>query len=484
MCRTKRPDYEKTEVLKPPGRVHLMGICGTGMGSLAGLFLEAGYRVTGSDQAAYPPMSDYLGRLGIRVMEGYDAGNLDEAPDLVVVGNVIRRSNPEAAALEKSGIAFVTMPEAITRYFAWDKTRIVITGTHGKTTVSSMIAWILHSTGMDPGFMIGGIPGNFGKSCRAGLGPYFVIEGDEYDTAYFEKTPKFLHYHPKLTVITSCELDHVDIYANIEDIRSQFRRLVESMPDDGFILYYGDDPTLRNIVRGSAPVSESYGLRDDNDWIVRNGGLNGRGLITSVIRRGIKQAEGNLPVLGTHNLLNASAAVAVANRIGISASAAVKALASFKGVHRRQEIAADEGGLTVVDDFAHHPTAVKATVDAVKARYPERRLVAVFEPRTNSSRRSVFQEDYAGAFPRADVIVVREPRDVAHIPPEDRFSAARLTEALRSEGKEAVFFDDTEGITAFLGAELRRGDVVLVMSNGNFDGLVTRLVSTAKERAA
>ncbi|MCA1959382.1 MAG: UDP-N-acetylmuramate:L-alanyl-gamma-D-glutamyl-meso-diaminopimelate ligase [Desulfomonile sp.] len=465
-----------------PAHVHLMGICGTGMSALAGMFHEIGLRVTGSDQGMYPPVSDFLRGLGIHVTEGYRPENLDPRPDLVVVGNVIRRANPEAAALQMSGIPYTTLPAALTRYFADGKTRIVVTGTHGKTTVSAMIAWILYAEGLDPGFMIGGIAGHFGRNYRLGRGSHFVVEGDEYDTAYFEKTPKFLHYQPDVGVITSCEFDHGDIYASLDEIKEQFRSFVRLIPPNGRLIANLDDAEVADVAAAATVEVEGYKAERPAEWTVKEAITTTSGMEVTFARNGREAARGTLPVTGFHNVLNALAAVAVAAGEGVSPGNALSRLESFRGVKRRQEVVGEEAGVTVIDDFAHHPTAVKVTCSGIRRRYPNSRLVAVFEPRTNTSRRAVFQTAYVSAFSDADLIVLREPRDVEAIPEADRFNSTRLAADLRNESKQAWAFGDTDGIVAFLSTELHYGDVVLIMSNGSFDGLVGRVLAMLKER--
>jgi UDP-N-acetylmuramate: L-alanyl-gamma-D-glutamyl-meso-diaminopimelate ligase len=452
------------------------------MASLAGMFLSAGYTVTGSDNGIYPPMSDVLRELGIEVMEGYRPANLRSRPDLVVVGNVIRRDNPEAVELEKCGIAFTSMPMAVKTYFARDTTRIVVAGTHGKTTVSSMIAWILYKEGLDPGFMIGGVTENFRANYRLGGGRFFVIEGDEYDTAYFDKRAKFLHYCPHVGVVTSCEFDHADIYRDLSQIEEQFRSFVGSIPPDGRLVLYGGDPMVTELARSSSAECLSYGFAQGLGWTATEVKDTGNGIETTILKHGSEVSSGTLPVVGSHNVLNALAAVAAVDCVGVTPEGALAALSSFRGVKRRQEMVGEAAGVMVIDDFAHHPTAVRETCAGVRSRYPEARLVAVFEPGTNTSKRALFQEAYVSAFDRADLVVVRVPRKVEKIPPADRFSSLRLASDLKTRGKEAEAFEDTDGILEHLGTVLAPGDVVLIMSNGSFDNLGTRLLQMLGER--
>lgn len=468
--------------LKPNAHVHLMGICGTGMAALAGLLMESGYKVTGSDQAVYPPMSDLLAELGVSIMEGYRASNLHPQPDLVIVGNVIRRVNPEAIALENSGIQFCSMPDAVRSYFADNKTRIVVTGTHGKTTVSSMIAWILFQAGLDPGFLIGGIPRNFNRSYRLGGGRFFVVEGDEYDTAYFDKSPKFLHYDPDIAVITSCEFDHADIYSSVEQIEQQFEALSSAVPATGCIVAYGDDPRVQRAVRRAQAPVRTYSLNSGMEWTIGQTDNHHEGIGAIFFRNGSEVASGSLPVVGLHNLLNAAAAIAATERAGVDPQQAVSALGSFEGVKRRQEVLGQASGITIIDDFAHHPSAVKVTCEGIRRRFPNRRLVAVFEPRTNTSRRAIFQDLYVTAFVGVGLAALREPRGMDEAPESDRFSSRRLASDLLAQGTRALAFDDTDEILNYLAHELQPGDVVLIMSNGSFDGIGPRLLHALKER--
>ncbi len=482
---SEAPDQQilcHTRSFTGPLRVHLMGICGTGMAALAGLFHARGDMVTGSDNGVYPPMSDFLHSLGIEVKQGYQAANLEPRPDLVVVGNVIRRNNPEAVALENSGITFISMPEALDRCFANQRTRIVVAGTHGKTTLSSMIAWTLYAEDLEPGFMIGGLPGNFGTNHRLGTGRFFVIEGDEYDTAYFDKQPKFLHYHPHIGIITSCEFDHADIYDSLEQIQRQFHAFAATIPRDGCLVACGDDPRVREIISGLDVPIRTYGRSPGVEWALSQAEDSPEGFRVAVLRHGRRVASGTLPIIGFHNTLNALAAVAAAESCGVDPQKAVDALGSFRGVKRRQEVLGEEAHIMVMDDFAHHPSAVKETCAAVRSRFPDRRVVAVFEPRTNTSRRSFFQQLYVPAFSDADLVVVREPRDVDGIPPADRFDSSRLASDLRAVGTDAHVCEETSGVLEYLEKSLRPADIVLVMSNGNFDNLAPRLLDALRGR--
>jgi UDP-N-acetylmuramate: L-alanyl-gamma-D-glutamyl-meso-diaminopimelate ligase len=455
--------------------VHLMGICGAGMGALAGLFHEKGHKVTGADQGAYPPMSDFLHTLGVTVMEGYKAENLEPAPDLVVVGNVIRKDNPEAIALMESGIPYCHMPEAINRFFAAQGDQIVVAGTHGKSTISSMIAWILQDNGLDPGFFIGAAPLNFGKSYQIGSGGYFVIEGDEYDTAFYEKTPKLIHYRPAIGVLTSCEFDHGDIYSSLDEIEERFEQFADMIPGNGALLAFGHDPIVRRIA-SCHKIAHIYGLDDSCDWWIRCTGETAEGAYFQVFEKKRLIAEGILRQTGSHNLANALAAIVASHMAGIEIMAAVDSISRFKGVKRRQEVLAEINGIMVVDDFAHHPTAVRETISGMKTREPHRRLIAIFEPRTNTSRRAVFQKDYAQALSIADAAFIKEPDRIENLPENERFNSDLLAVELRSRGIEARAFNNVDEMVHYLKNILRPMDIALSMSNGAFGGLNDKLI--------
>jgi len=454
------------------------------MASLAGMFQQLGCIVSGSDNGIYPPMSHFLESLGVRVMQGYKAENLDPLPDLVVVGNIIRRSNPEAVQMERSGVPYISLPAALNHYIVGDRPRIVVAGTHGKTTVSSMIAWILYHEDLDPGFMIGGLPVNFGTNHRLGKGRFFVIEGDEYDTSYFDKNPKFLHYRPDLAVVTSCEFDHADIYENLERVQDQFRAFIGLVPEEGAVVAFGEDDRVGEILSASRAHVLKYGFTAGMDWSVEKVEDRNDGVFVTVVKQGRAVASGSLSVVGRHNLLNALAAVAIAERAGVETQAAVNALGSFKGVRRRQELIAEESGVLILDDFAHHPTEVQVTCAGIHSRFPDHRLIAVFEPRTNTSRRAIFQKSYVHAFLEADVVVVRQPPEPEKFPAENRFSPQALVSDLRAFGKQAMSFEDGDLILEFLTSEVRERDVVLFMSSGSFDNLASRLWETLRERRA
>jgi UDP-N-acetylmuramate: L-alanyl-gamma-D-glutamyl-meso-diaminopimelate ligase len=455
--------------------IHLLGICGTGMAALAGILKEQGHLVTGSDEHAYPPMSTFLEGLGIAVMNGYGPRNLEPAPDLVVVGNVIRRENPEAQEMMARHLPHVSLPEALNRFLVNSRQSIVVAGTHGKTTTTALISWLLYACGYDPGFMVGGIARNFQSNYRTGQGPYVVLEGDEYDTAFFDKRPKFVHFRPRLGVLTSIEFDHADIYRDLDHVIQAFEAFLSQVQPGGRVLAWGDAALVREAcLRNGAPAS-FYGLEPDAAWQAASIGPAPGGMRFTARHDGRPWGDFFLPLLGVHNALNALAALGVMAELGETPETLGKALAEFQGVKRRLEPAGEFQGILILEDFAHHPTAVAVTLEAVRQGYPERRIVAAFEPRTNTSRRRIFQEPYARAFKEADLILVREPPDLWKAPPEDRFSSEKLVRDLKAQGKEAFYFPDTDQLLEALLARLQPGDIALVMSNGDFDHLLPRV---------
>ncbi len=456
--------------------IHLMGICGTGVGALAGMLKSAGFTVTGSDQQVYPPMSDFLAGLGIAVQSGYSPNNLEPRPDLVVVGNVIRRENPEALALVELDIPYVSFPQALSHFFIRDKISLVVAGTHGKTTTSSLLASLLREIGEEPSFMIGGLVQAFGRNFNVAEGKYFVAEGDEYDTAFFDKGPKFLHYRPQIAILTSIEFDHADIYADLSAIKVSFAKLVASMPADGFIVACWDDPVVREVCQGAGCTVVGYGCSEGCDWRVTDLCVRPESTSFQVSKNGTPFAGYENVLPGRHNALNALAVIAVLDILGFAQQDVVTGLRKFQGVRRRQEVRGVVRGVTVIDDFAHHPTAVRETLAALAAAYAGHRLVAVFEPRTNSSRRKVFQEAYASAFDAVAEVLVREPAPLANVPDAERFSSRQLVEDLTSRGLGAGYFATTEEVLVYLDGSLREGDVVVIMSNGGFDNIHQRLL--------
>jgi len=465
-----------------PATLHFMGICGTAMGALAVMMKERGYTVTGSDTGIYPPMSDVLAEAGIEVMQGFEAHHLDHDPDLVVVGNVIRAVYDEAVALRERDLPYMSLPELLGEGFLRHRHSIVVAGTHGKTTTTSLIAWLLDNAGRDPGLLVGGVVGNFDHSARAGSGPEFVIEGDEYDTAYFDKVPKFTHYHPKTAVLTSVELDHIDIYDGMDDVRAAFRMLLSKLPEDGLLVARGDDPEIRALLADAPCEVWRYG--PDQDWDARVVDVDTQaGTMTFEVTHGDEVlGPFTSSMVGEHNLANQTAAVAVAVSRGLTEEQIASGLATFAGIKRRQELLGQPGGVAVIDDFAHHPTAVKLTLEALRTRFGGRRLWALFEPRSATSRRNVFQQAYAEAFDAADRVILAPPYDTSRIDEGDRFSADQLIEDLTARGVDAETLPDADTIAAVVSAQVLPHDVVAVLSNGGFGGVHGKLIEALSTR--
>jgi len=446
-----------------------MGICGVGMSSLAGMLKEKGYAVTGSDQNTYPPISTFLESLSIPVKKGYSPQNLYPKPDLVIVGNVITSNNPESEELLKLDIPYLSMPQALKKFVMQGKKSIVITGTHGKTTVSALTAWILEKAGLNPSFMIGGIAKNFHRNFKVSNGEYFVIEGDEYDTAFFDKGPKFLHYNPYLAAITSIEFDHADIYKGIEEIKKSFTRFIKIVPKEGTVCVNIDDPLAADVIKEAQCRIVSFAIRSDADLTV--------GDVTP------QNGKTKFTIFGNYNISNILAATAISSIIGIPHETIVRAIETFQGVKRRLEVLGEYNNIMVIDDFAHHPTAVSKTIQAVKSHYRNRRLVAVFEPRSNSSRRNIFQNAYADSFTDADVVILPEPPMMDKIPFNERFSSPKLIADLKKRGIEAHYFPDNQTLLDGLFVHIKPGDVILVMSNGAFDNIQGHLINHLKEKS-
>jgi UDP-N-acetylmuramate: L-alanyl-gamma-D-glutamyl-meso-diaminopimelate ligase len=456
--------------------IHLIAVCGTGMGALACMLKDLGYQVTGSDQKVYPPMSDFLAQKGVEVCNGFQPENIAYGPDLVVVGNAVPGENPEAVKMFEMGLNFCSMPQALNHFVAAGKKILMVSGTHGKTTTASILAWLLLSAGYDPSFMIGGILKNFNSNYRLGNGEYVIIEGDEYDTAFFDKGPKFMHYDPEITVLTGIEFDHADIFTDLAHVISTFDAFLSGLSENSLVIAFNEDDTIDRLLGNTRCQTERYGARNNADWYLDQISIDPPCTSFNVIKQGklFNTFKTGLP--GIHNLCNSTAAIAVAARLMIPPNTITHGLETFEGVKRRQEIRGEKRQITVMDDFAHHPTAVRETIKAIKDLYTDRRLVAVFEPRTNSSMRSVFQQDYPLAFDSADVVCIRKPPMLEKIPVDDRFSSERLVDDLKHRGKDAYYFPDTETIIDYVCEIARPGDMILVMSNGGFDNIHERLL--------
>ena len=467
-----------------PKSIHLMGICGTGMGSFAGLLKAAGYQVRGSDENVYPPMSDKLAAWDIEVRSGYGPQNLEPAPDLVVVGNVIRKVNPEAQAVLERGLEYTSFPKALGDLFLDDKHSIVVSGTHGKTTTTSLIAWLLTQAGMDPGMLVGGVPGNFNEGFRLGYGDYFVVEGDEYDTAFFDKVPKFVHYRPQTAIITSLEFDHADIYPDVETIERQFDRLVELVPKDGCIYVCADADRARARAAHAKAKVITYTAREDvsADWRAREVTVDETGSHFLVFNGNIRLGRFFLPMAGRHNVDNALVAIAVSLSCGLTVAEIQEGLASFKGIARRQTVRAEINGVRIIDDFAHHPTAVKETVAAIRARYSQGRIFAIFEPRTATSSRKYFQDAYAEAFDGASETIIAQVGR-SELPENERLDVHKLAAALKDRGLSAQHVPAIDDIVAYLAEHAQPQDTLLFMSNGGFGGIYDKMEAALARKA-
>ena len=472
--------YNNDYTISPGGHIHLMGICGVAMSSIAGMLKEKGYTITGSDHNMYPPISTFLKKLSIPVEKGYSPSNLRPAPDLVIVGNVITKDNPEAAELMRIGVPYLSMPQAL-KNFAFDKKKsIVVAGTHGKTTTSALIAWILEVAGMEPSFMIGGIAKNFNSNFKSNEGSYFVIEGDEYDTAFFDKGPKFMHYNPYITVITSIEFDHADIYKDLKEIKTSFENLVEIIPVDGLLCVNRDDPGILDTIKQARCSLTTYAISREANLKIGHKMISKEKTHLTVLKESEPFLNLVTDLYGEYNFSNILAAVSVAHYLGVNDEIIFKAIETFTGVKRRLDKLGEVNDVLIIDDFAHHPTAVRETIKAVKGHYKSRRVVAVFEPRSNSSRRNIFQEAYAASFNDADLVIIPEPPMMSKIPLQERFSPYRLVNDLRKRGIESHYFSNTNDLFNGLLALTKKGDVILFMSNGAFDNIQERFFQRLK----
>jgi UDP-N-acetylmuramate: L-alanyl-gamma-D-glutamyl-meso-diaminopimelate ligase len=468
--------------------VHLIGICGTAMASLAGMLREQGHSVTGSDAAAYPPMSDQLRAMGIPIMEPYAAKNLEPRPDLVVVGNAISRGNPELERVLDERIPMASMAAVIHDEFLLERSRYVVCGTHGKTTTTSMLAWILETAAKQdkkwaPSFLIGGVAENFGTSFRVRQDTKpFVLEGDEYDTAFFDKGPKFLHYFPDCAILTHVEFDHADIYTDLNAVKTAFKRMVNLIPGRGRLVAFDGNANVTECVAKAYCKVERYGFSPESMWQVAGWKAVGMGSEWTLLRGGFEFAKLSLPMAGEHNALNATAAAALAAGEGVPVRAIEEALATFLSVKRRLEVRAEVGGVTVIDDFAHHPTAIRETLRALRTSYPGRRLWAVLEPRSNTLRRNVFQKELVESLALADEVVLAGVFKSEAIPEPERLEPEHVVAALNARGVPAVLRADAEAIVAEMVPRIASGDVVAILSNGGFGGIYEKLPRAIEAR--
>ena len=479
---------------KSSKHIHLIGICGTAMASLAGMLAQQGHRVTGSDAAAYPPMSDLLASLNIPVFEPYGTANLDPAPDLVVVGNAISRGNVELEHVLDTRIPFCSMAALLHDEFLTGRESLVVAGTHGKTTTTSMLAWIYEVASRTmpefaPSFLIGGVAENFGTSfmvraipeTHSAKRPPFLIEGDEYDTAFFDKGPKFLHYFPDAAILTHVEFDHADIYADLDAVKTAFKRLVNLIPRRGRLVAYDRSANVTECVARAFCTVERYGLERDSHWHVRDMRHEGAMTHWTVDRAGEFFADLNLPMAGEHNAMNATAAAALAAGQGIPAAVIAEALLTFRSVKRRLEVRAEIDGITIIDDFAHHPTAIRETLRALRAAYGGRRLWAVLEPRSNTLRRNIFSEALVESLALADRTVLAAVFQSENIPANERLHPDEIVSGLTRLGVPAAVYADADAIVAALVPQLKSGDVVAILSNGGFGGIYEKLPTALRK---
>lgn len=455
-------------------KIHMIAICGTGMGSLAGLLKEKGYDVSGSDDNVYPPMSDQLKALGIPIKIGFKKENI-ENPDFVIVGNACSKNHVEVLETQARGLQMMSMPEAIEKLLIQDRFPIVIAGTHGKTTTSSLMAWLLERCGQNPGFLIGGVPKNFNKPCQLGSGNYFVLEGDEYDSAFFDKEAKFLHYHPQTLVLNPVEFDHADIYRDLEHVMSAFAKLISKMSPQATILACGDSENVKRLISQAPCKVITYGLKEEQNLHPQNLTFE-KETTFDLIQNGKNLGRIHSPLLGRHNVSNLLGIMGAALDLGISFSDIQKAVTEFLGIKRRQEVLGVFKGITLIDDFAHHPTAVTETLLAIRNRYPQNKIWAVFEPRSNTTRRKVFQKDFVTSFEPADEIIFAAPYMPEKIPEAERLEPEELIKDILASGKKASFIPSVDLIVEKISQEAREGDVICFMSNGGFGGIYHKTI--------
>lgn len=456
--------------------IYLIAICGSGMASLAGLLQKSGYRVTGSDSNIYPPMSTLLESAGIDIKSGYRRANIADDIDEVVIGNAVSKDNEEVLAVQEKGIPYISFPEAIKKFYLKNRKSLVVAGTHGKTTTTALLSWTLHSAERKPGFMVGGWMKNFDGNHAIPQGEFFVSEGDEYDTAFFDKGPKFLHYNPFASILTGIEFDHADIYRDLDHIKDSFRKFVDIIHPDGFLLTAFSDENVKDVLAGAVCKVETYGFSPSADWAASDYKFeNGEGHFT-LSHQGGKIAAFHLPMIGRHNIENATAVAAMSLKLGLTAQEIQKGFSTFKGIKRRQEIVGVKNGVTVIDDFAHHPTAIQLTLEAVREAYPGQRVWAVFEPRSATCKRKIFEDRLPQSFAVADRVILAGLFSPDKIPPEDRLDPKRVVACINENGGDAYFIPDINSLVDKMADECRPQDVLLIMSSGGFSGIQQKLL--------
>ena len=465
-------------------RYHLIGICGTAMASLAGMLVEQGHTVTGSDENVYPPMSLELARLGIPVSEGYSAGNLRARPDVIVVGNAISRGNTELEFALNEKMYYTSMAAVVKENFIRGHHSIVVAGTHGKTTTTSLMAWAMERAGADPSFLIGGVAENFNSSFRVTTGPYFVIEGDEYDTAYFDKGPKFMHYLPDTVILNNVEFDHADIYRDLDAVKFAFSRLINLIPGRGRLIAGFDSPVVRELQQRAFCPVESFGTEEGARWRAIDVDFTGEMTSFTVRVEGREFDRYRTPLAGMFNVRNCLAVIAACESLGLDRKMVVEAMAEFKSVKRRMQVRGRVRGVTVIDDFAHHPTAVHETLVAARAKYPGHRLIAVFEPRSYTAQIKSFQQQFEDGLSQADQIIIAGLFHPERYTQDTAISPAEMIQRLRKHGREADFIPSPDEIVAHLAPRLKENDVVVVMSNGSFGGIHAKLLKALEDAQA
>jgi UDP-N-acetylmuramate: L-alanyl-gamma-D-glutamyl-meso-diaminopimelate ligase len=457
--------------------VHFVGICGTAMASAAAALKEKGYTVTGSDQNVYPPMSTFLEQRQIPIFNGYSEANLAHKPDLVVIGNAISRGNPEAEVALEQKLKFCSLPELLREFFIRGKRCLVVAGTHGKTTTTSLLTWVFEHAGLNPSYLIGGIPANLGQGARFTDSEWFIIEGDEYDTAFFDKRSKFVHYLPEVAIVNNLEFDHADIFDNLAAVQRTFSHFIRLVPRNGLLLGNGDDPNLAPLLNVNFCPVKRFGLGEHN--AVRATNLR---LGPTASEFEIPSAKFHVNLVGELNLRNALAVVAAAKHCGLTNKQIQAAFDTFKGIKRRMEVRGIAGGVTIIDDFGHHPTAIRETLRALRIKYPKEKIWAVFEPRSNTTRRNVFQQELAESFADASAVIVAQVARLEQLPPADRLDPAKLMLDIQATGKPAEYLANADAIVAHLARHAEGGEVICVFSNGGFDGIHGKLLATLGRR--
>ncbi|MBN4054256.1 UDP-N-acetylmuramate:L-alanyl-gamma-D-glutamyl-meso-diaminopimelate ligase [Nitrospira defluvii] len=477
--------------MNKPERIHMIAICGSGMAALAGLLKKAGHDVSGSDQAIYPPMSTLLEKSEIVCKTGFEPEHIDPLTDRVIIGNAVSKDNPEVGETLRRKLPYLSMASALAQFFLQEKQSLVVTGTHGKTTTASLLASVLTFAGADPGALIGGWVKNFDSNHRLGQGPFFVVEGDEYDTAFFDKEPKFLHYRPAHAILTSIEFDHADIFTSLSAIKGHFKNFVGLIPSDGHLLVADGSPDIESVIQSTACHVERYGVeldgvkqKDHCDWWADSIKMGQETLDFEVWHLNKKMGAIQSPLIGRHNLLNTLAVIGLVHHLGLSWKQIQKGIATFQGVKRRQEIVGSVDDILIMDDFAHHPTAISETLKALRLKYPDRRLWVIFEPRSVTSRRNIFQDAFVHAFQHADGIVIANLYAPEKIPAEQRLDPERIVSDLKSRGNTAFFIPTSDQIVSKLAPQLLPGDLICIMSSGGFDGIHEKLLNELRRSFA